>query len=245
MLNEHIFIESKNIFKKAQPMQHFELNKAIFLALFIHGSETCLASKSQADRPSNDESRAAREEQIFYLTPGVGLTDGIGVGFRFGYFLTTNHVLEYSTNAATDLTSSTEINQALMIRSFLGNSFNIALGINKRREESGFLTDYLMSVFDNAIERSSDTNITGIKNHITATDYGVQVFLGNQWQWKYMTIGIDWVGYYHPLKTLENKLVQDISYKDGRKERRESELKPGKNLTPSVSLMWLHTGISF
>ncbi len=120
-------------------MKIFEINKAIFLALFIYGSETCLASESQADRPSNDDSRAARKEQVFYLTPGVGLTDGIGVGFRFGYFLTTNHVLEYSTNTATDLASSTEINQAVMIRSFLGNSFNIAMGINKRREETDFL----------------------------------------------------------------------------------------------------------
>ena len=226
-------------------MKQLKTLTAILLAIFVYESEACFASGAQAEGQSQDDSIAVRKEQTFYLTPGIGLTNGIGAGLRFGYFLKPDYVLEYSTNATSNFVSSSEINQAVMVRSFLGNSFNISMGINKRREETGFLTDFLMSVFDSAIEKSSDENITGIKNHISATDYGIQVFLGNQWQWSYITVGIDWVGYYHPLKTVENKLVQEISYKDGHNDRRESKLKQGKNLYPSVSAMWFYLGISF
>jgi hypothetical protein len=226
-------------------MNQLKTITAILLAIFVCGSGAGFASGAQAEGQSQDDSIAVRKEQTFYLTPGIGLSNGIGIGLKLGYFLKPDYVLEYSTNTTTNLGGTSDINQSVMVRSFLGNSFNIAMGVNNRREKIEFQTDKLVSVFDSAIQRSSDANITGIKNHITATDYGIQVFLGNQWQWSYVTLGIDWVGYYHPLKTLENKLVQEISYKGGRNDRRESQLKQGKNLDPSVSLIWLYLGISF
>lgn len=117
-----------------------------------------------------------RENRDWQLTIGPGIEFGIlSLSFNAAYFLRQNTVLNLRYSHRTDYTGDNGEKDLTALKfgfkQFMGNSFYYLPNVSYRNA-----------------------------SHLTSVDYNYKdlnlgVRVGNEWQWKNFTLGIDWIGF--------------------------------------------------
>lgn len=177
-----------------------------------------LASASRSNQgPKNfskgGESEKNRDGKTFQVTGtllGVGL--GSISGITTGLFLNENlmltlraeqHIFQFDF-LGLDLYSTHSRLYGVGAKKFFGNSF--------------YLDGALLTGFSES-RQTQYRYQSGIGSYEARTyekwqHSGVQLAIGNQWQWEYFTLGTDWIGYYAPLQKTRVEYDQDEGYED-------------------------------
>lgn len=119
---------------------------------------------------------------------------------------------------------------------FLGNSFYLTGGYGQRTLQYDGLT-----ALDTILADSDKKD--GRVREMTYTDLGFDVGFGNRWQWKYFSLGVQWLGAY--IKTGDSEA--ELNFKGGAnladdiiREKNQRDDFTNPSLTSS-----LHIGVSF
>ena len=108
------------------------------------------------------------------------------------------------------------------MRYFLGNSFNLGLAFGYR---------------DLALEYAgSDSDSVA---SISFPSYGIDLKVGNRWQWESVSFGVDWLGYFHSFAE-----VNEVEEDDTLEEALEKTIEAVAAI-PTVYLFKFDIGVSF
>lgn len=145
--------------------------KTLILILLL-GSFSSYAATSQEERANKQ----------------FELTVQAGVDYRFSptqigamYFLDANNLLGLKVGADREGQNERQTNVSLQYKHFAGNSFYVAgevFYLHTREDVNPFFLE-----------------VFGVPSKFAEyTSLGAGVRIGNQWTWKYFTLGCDWVG---------------------------------------------------
>ncbi|TNF26663.1 MAG: hypothetical protein EP319_13195 [Deltaproteobacteria bacterium] len=160
---------------------------------------------------SEEKSETKRSTNKRYLGFSIGNHLGeIGVGFKYGQFLTENNLAELTYTQWTEAESGTILNAPGTIKSdgrgislsnryFLGNSFNIGSGLYYR--------DVDLTLPANVKIMDGNKEITERK----ISDFGGVITLGNHWFGDRWTFNADWVSYIPKFARIND--VPGLSYR--------------------------------
>ena len=146
----------------------------------------CLLGTSAHAQDVTSESR--RQADHVTLMAGVFIpTQGIGQTVSVGWFARPDALVDADlqlglVNIGLDDSSTSLSSQSLGLRWFLGNSFNGRIGLRHRLIEG-----------DNTILYRIGTEASRLR------DFGLDLAIGNRWQWSWFTLGVDWLGYFAPV----------------------------------------------
>lgn len=187
-------------------------------------TETETASELIADQ-TTQESKEARPNLKYQLAVAILGREYIGNGVTVsaGHFLSPNDLvtLRYTTyNGSNDKALQKLRALTAGYRHFWGNSFNVMPTVYYRRNTA----DYF---------KEDHVTVTGSSNLIYE-DIGLGIRLGNEFQWKNITLGCDWLGVNHTLKKLNH---------EERAQGTIDSLKLQKNLT--ITLLSFYLGYAF
>src|SRR5690606_28780744 len=114
---------------------------------------------------------------------------------------------------------------------FVGNSFYLTGGAGQRT----FTFTSELTPLDGGPEFSAEAK---------ATTLGATFAIGNQWQWDYFTLGLDWIGYFLPIsQSGDSEVVFPGVVEDDLKELNDSLEELGK--TPNLQVLRIYLGIAF
>jgi hypothetical protein len=224
------------------------LSLAILAALYAFSAASAKASASDYEnvmivkRPSviEESSEHNRMGKSFYLSvQPVGFAVSIipSEGIDAGYYLNRNSLLqlEYSKGKGLDYVffdvEATTV--GLNLKYFTGNSFYLKGGAEYRQVS---ITNFHCLFCDS--NTKSDLG--------SADSIGVELAIGNQWQWSNFTLGCDWLGATIPVATtkISNSYKSDPDFSSSSK----SDLDNAWNQlarTTSYELLRFYLGASF
>jgi hypothetical protein len=184
-----------------------------------------------------DSSEYHRENKVAsaVVELGFGAALTIGTGGAVGYYLTPNSLLELSYVAGSSDYLFIAIESALAElrwKKFWGNSFYTNLGLGYR--DIGLKAD--LDLFN---DPGSKINRT-----LGAQSLGVNLALGNRWQWENFTIGCDWLGLFVPISSTGDSEIKDQNVEPGDKEKMEDLVEDLGKATSSQFLRF-YLGVSF
>lgn len=183
-----------------------------------------------------DSSEANRDSKQMLFSIGGGFMPYPVGTLAIGIFITPNDLLEigYSRYNADvgSLEDSTRLYH-LSYRRFIGNSFNLSFG--------GFYADHtygykIFGLFPEEEGGTPDDFADGYLKGVSG-----EFRLGNMWQWKYFTIGCDWIGV-HQILSLSEKRAKPNAEKKAYQEVNDSISRDKK---PRVELMRFFIGVAF
>lgn len=185
--------------------------------------------KEEAGQGEERVSREFRTDKQAGFLLTTGFFEGFGAGMTGAYFLSRDSVLELSYVQSTNLFVSSASYAAVRLRRYLGNSVYLIGGLGYRETKyDGFLNDVFDS-FGTSISKLGDPNVKEIKTEASATTMGIDLGVGNQWQWGYFTLGCEWLGFYKPLTILKSDATVTTSYEDGSPDTTENVDIPDEN----------------
>lgn len=131
--------------------------------------------------------------------------NGNSIGLIFSSFLTSNSLLELNI-AGSQNTSFRDKNlesrlthqlATLRLTQFYGNSFFVTYGVGVRRFQGAInFTESKQVIFGDASQQQKNKyDFYKVKQQ----DMGVEIALGNRWQWQNFSMGFDWLGLYLPV----------------------------------------------
>lgn len=137
------------------------------------------------------ESEANRQGKIAY----VGAEAGLGMvfpatGIEAGYFLTPNLIPSISYIQSDFTVSTASVTMSLVtVRAlwFIGNSFYADFGVGQRSIAFDFSLD------------AAAVGAGKYKVGASVANFGLDIGIGNRWQWDGFWLGTEWVGYFLPL----------------------------------------------
>ena len=178
-------------------------------------------------------SSAERSDKIVSLTGGL-LTASAGIYVHRNVILGMKYVRPAYTIGAGAIP-----NQAHLFSGyadiFLGNTFYVTGGYGQRTLMYDDL-DLKKSLF--VVQESGRTR------EVTYTDTGATIGVGNRWQWRYFTLGAEWVGFY--FKVTESEVSRNFKgdlanvYDDILQEKNRRDDLTNPSITSS-----LYVGVSF
>ncbi|MBQ49328.1 MAG: hypothetical protein CMP10_18260 [Zetaproteobacteria bacterium] len=143
---------------------------------------TFIAFATQLSANTSASNRGTKTVSLVYNASSFIPLPASG-GYSLGYFLNSDKVIELSSDtiSLSVPTDSISVETALTVTSarlkwFLGNSFYLNLGLGQRKLSA------VVSPFE------MESNATG-----------VQIAFGNCWQWSWLSLGFDWVGFFQPI----------------------------------------------
>jgi len=145
-------------------------------------------------KPDAEEARA---DDVVALSAGTFLYNvlGFGVGIQGGAYVATNTLLEVDALTAVAIFPNVPRSDSVSfgVRQFVTPTFYVKGGVRYRRLRT---EEYLF-----------DSEPDGYDEFIEQSDIGLDMALGNRWQWGGFTLGVEWFGVYRPLKTLDANQV--------------------------------------
>ena len=149
--------------------------------------------------------RVGKQFGLHFNAFGSDGGDGNSMGFIVSNFLTSHSLLELNVASSQDKSfrdkdlESRLIHQLATLRltQFYGNSFFVSYGLGVRRFQGSlnFTEKKLVIVGDAGEWRTNNYEFYKVKQQ----DMGVEIALGNRWQWQNFSMGIDWIGLYVPV----------------------------------------------
>lgn len=214
-------------------LMNTKLKVAIINFLLIINSSLMAKVKSQVKHKNiikNEDlnSRQNRQELKYQLIVGSeNKTNTVGPAnfFEIGYFFSSQQMLnlKYVTYKGTYNSPLSKHQQLEFLgKIFSGNSFYTKLGAFYRKG------DYRPSSYYYPYDGSE---------YIPYYEYGVKLSIGNQWQWKSLTIGSDWIGI--------DRNIKSNRYDFNANTERSSRNKDTSNNEIKVNLLSLYIGASF
>ena len=201
----------------------------------IGGSPGAYAQPSPPAEPPVRDSAAERADDHVALAAGVfGYGVGAGLGALAGTYLATNTLLEVDAYTATSVCpddARKDTAAGLGIRQFLRSSFYLRGGFKFRDltvDDCDFFT--LPPIDESPIDE---------KKHVQ--DIGIDMALGNRWQFGAFTIGADWIGLYVSIATTKAEIVQEDRDTGQEIARYESGVQPDVDFRYG----YLQIGVSF
>jgi hypothetical protein len=158
------------------------------------GSETPVKGKKSKKAALNSSFNKRQNLKLEFLLDAIGFTPSPTFGAAVGYYFTPNQVISGRFGSAAGIISSMDEKiLSVDLKSFWGNSFYTRVGFSKR--DYDFSWDVYPTDDDGTI--SFETERLSAKTSST----GLELGLGNQWQWNSFSIGADWIGVYIPLSS--------------------------------------------
>lgn len=148
--------------------------------------------KKVISRPNtvySDSSEYLRENNDFYLSASAGL---IAYSFNAGYFINPDSLLQTSYVKQSDTVIGDSEMYALGGTRFVGNSLYLTGQVAFRK---GDTIDYKNSIID-------------AEEILHSTDYGIDLAIGNRWNWENFILGGEWFAIYIPLIGKEIKTFE-------------------------------------
>lgn len=166
----------------------------LFLTVISANVENAAAESSEVisstinEESENKTSKQNRENQNIQLLFGPGYEHSfMGAGFKLGYYFNSDSIVEISWFDGSEIEEErksiyddieTVYIYSIGIKVFTGNSLYLKPGLFY----GTYRSDYQFNFFD--LE----------KNSYQRKDIGGSIAIGNQWQWKRLTFGIEWLG---------------------------------------------------
>lgn len=139
------------------------------------------------------ENRANRDGKTAYAAfEAIGLTMTPVSGFRAGYYVNPDVATEVSYGSSTTKIGSFESKKSIIEakgKYFFGDTFYT----------DGGLTYETFDVKYSVYKNGNIFDAESLKGNVSNT--GVNLHIGNQWQWPGFTLGCDWVGYFLSLSS--------------------------------------------
>ncbi len=185
----------------------------------------------------NDSSEALREGKEWSLVfepIGFSVAPIASYGLAAGAYLSSDMIMEASyAHGKTDFLIFNIFSDytALHLKKFWGNSFYTNTGFAMRKLGAGFDLE------------SIATGASDLKASSSTTSIGVELAIGNRWQWDTFTLGCDWIGAFLPIA----KISDDIDMPAGAKESEKKEAQDDwDNLakTHNYQLLRFYLGVS-
>lgn len=164
------------------------------VALFAFWNSDALAQQPSASAASQRELTSAeyraRTTVVLVAGPLLSFPPGLGFDGVLGAHVLPNTLVELDAawlhpESWARLNGGTAASVGLGVRQFLGDFFNVRLGMRIRHLEE--------------TESPGDKLDFRTPNYWTVWDTGLDFALGNRWQWQNATLGIDWFGMYTPV----------------------------------------------
>ena len=202
------------------------VSKITICAAFILGHAS--VGLAEGDQKNREGKHAYAAYEV------IGLTMMPVGGLRLGYFINPNLVAEVSYLTGSAKIGSYESKKALMeakAKYFLGETFYVDGGL----AHESWDVKYSVLKSGTLLETSS------LSGKVANT--GIDLHIGNQWQWDGFTLGCDWAGYFLNLST-------STSYGSGsgldEEDQKSEEAKVKKSLGgSSAHLLRFYIGWSF
>jgi hypothetical protein len=169
-----------------------------------------VVSQAATDSSSNRSNKAA-----YVAYDAFGLTLMPVAGPRIGYFVSKDFVAEAGFATGDAKLGEFEANKKIIevkAKKFFGNSFYVDGGIGYETWEVSYPVAVDSGSYDTR-QLSGNVQNTGVELHI-----------GNQWQWDGFTLGCDWVGYFLSLNT-STSFNDDSGVSPEKKEAEEKDVK--------------------
>lgn len=156
-------------------------------------SSSTTTKKKKSKKIDSNSSQSKRQNlKLELLLDAIGFTPSPTFGVSAGYYFSPNQIISGRFGIASGVISSMDEKiLSIDLKSFWGNSFYTRAGFSKRDY------DFSWDVYPT----DEEGNIGFETETLTAktSSMGLELGLGNQWQWNSFTIGADWVGVYLPL----------------------------------------------
>ncbi len=147
--------------------------------------------RKQKRRATSEENR----EQLWGdVSLGLGFQEGAAFLASASAFLTPQDVLSFFYVRSSAFLFGSGSSASLAYQRFLHQSLYVSLGLTYRD-----LT--FEDVFSDAVVQLIDSEF---KTQTVIRDIGIDLSIGNKWQWKNFNIAVDWLGYFErisPIKT--------------------------------------------
>lgn len=179
----------------------FQISTVLFVLLYsfptfaqLLNDETPVIVQKPSDQVIEDSSefhRMGKKYELSFSPFGSGPVPGINIGANVALYLTRNVavIANYSKVQIGSYTCSGSIDCkedgqsfGVYVRHFVSNSFYYSVGIDQRHVEYSESDHFINTTYDFA----ADTTSLGI-------------LIGNQWQWRSLILGCDWIGFSLPL----------------------------------------------
>lgn len=179
----------------------------LFAILFLSNSLSRADEKPlEAELQKKTTSEMNRQDKSFEIN---GLVAGVGIdktqegGFVLGYYLNPQSIIEFDFGVGEDgddldITKKRTHYAGIMFKRFFGNSFYARGGFKYHYMNA--LTDY---AYGNGYEYKGE-RFSGV------------FAVGNQWQWKNFTFGIDWISVSGPIsaRTFDERINGENYYQN-------------------------------
>jgi hypothetical protein len=184
---------------------------------------------------SSAYNRIGQDYLITYET-GMAVAPVPSAGLTFGKYLSRNSVVQGNISSgilpffySTLQTQTTTVSY----KGFAGNSFYYRAGAGFREIK---LLDWQ--------KKGEFYDVTGGPELGRSRSFVADLAIGNQWQWKYFTLGVDWIGFMPSLATVESRT--DTSWITNSEDRRrvESDWSEISKVT-TTQLLRFNIGASF
>lgn len=179
----------------------FQISTVLFVLLYsfptfaqLLNDETPVIVQKPSEQVIEDSSefhRIGKKYELSFSPIGSGPVPGVNSGLNVGLYLTRNIAImanysklqigSYNCSGSIDCKEDGR-SFGVYVRQFVSNSFYYSVGIDQRHVEYNE-TDH---IYNTTYGFSGETTSLGI-------------LIGNQWQWRSLILGCDWIGFSVPL----------------------------------------------
>lgn len=166
---------------------------------------------SQGVKEEVNESESNRQDKKFQLTAtltggGLGTIRGISAGYFYHPNLIFGIRGENQNRLNFDSFSSETKSYGVFAKTFFDNSFYVNYGLSFNTSE--FKVDENKSFFGFPSSSSNDSQVT-YSRYEKWQHSGIDLSIGNQWQWEHFTLGTDWIGYYKSFQSSRKEYKEE------------------------------------
>lgn len=157
-----------------------------------------ITSQEKKTNDNESDSEFHRRDKKFQLTFTL-LGGGLGTigGANAGYFLSPNQLfgIRWEKHEYLNVSYFSGVTKSYGIygKTFFGNSFYVNYGLSKNYSE--FRLKKARYSLRDLLTNNVSRDLTYIRNEKWEHS-GIDLSIGNQWQWEHFTLGADWVGFY-------------------------------------------------
>lgn len=179
----------------------FQISTVLFVLLYsfstlaqLLNDETPVIVQKPTDQVIEDSSefhRMGKKYELSFSPFGSGPVPGINTGVNVAFYLTRNIAVlanyskvqmgNYRCSGSVDCKEDGR-SFGIYVRQFVSNSFYYSVGIDQRHVEYQETDHFFNTTYDFTGETTS-----------------LGVLIGNQWQWRSLILGCDWIGFSVPL----------------------------------------------
>jgi hypothetical protein len=211
------------------------------LLIFLLSVPVMAQDESPKATTSNDSSEYHRQNKKFSIVAQpIGIYVLPTIGASLGYYYSDRDLIELDFTSGNADFLIFELHSSTITarwKRFFGNSFYANFGLTSR------------SMGGETKVKSILTTEEDVDVKYSVSSVGLDVGIGNRWQWEYFSLGCDWVGYFMPISKgdvdddIPEARRNDPEYQESHRKTREDFKDLGES--PNLYLLRFYLGASF